>query len=256
MVERIRNLMKSGNLTFVFVLAMYAFVIVAVIIFMAGCGAIGVSEPARTAAADEPTTDKPKADEPAEPEAAETPALRDSFTITIDSKEALPERSLIATEDLGSHVMYVTVPEVKNADLAEMMDAYNMGIIEVYFRRDEGDRLPDCSAEPEASAVFYIYEKTADADGIKISWERPSAEDILETGLHLDEPSFVMKYMMICSHEDPAEIRSLIVEDYTGSVLFFDDVKGASFAVDSLDLPFDALRDSMDEDGEDSIFTI
>lgn len=233
---------ETGDFTFIFIALLYVVTIACILIgtlAATGCGqATAAKEPADAAPTNEaPTGDK---DEFTLPDAQRR---SQNFTVTITPGDGTEGRGFYAAEDLGSHVMYVTEPRV-DGDLQGLMDEYNISAVEVYFRRDEGNQLPEYLGEPEASAVYYFY--SSDAEQITLSFKSYGSEAPLIAGVHLDDPGYVMKYSVACPVEgDVSEISSMLIEDYSGGQVLFDHVAEATFTIDTLHIDAETLANAL-----------
>ncbi|MBR3135171.1 hypothetical protein IKG54_01215 [Candidatus Saccharibacteria bacterium] len=227
MKEKIRTFLKEffreGGFAFTVAGLCYLFLaIMGIMVLLSGCGQVETAE-------DSTEIHQRKL------------ASKDSLSVTIRPGEMDTEKGFYAAEDLGSHVMYITHPKV-DAELQQQMGTYHMDVVEVYFAKDEGDDKPAFEAEPEASAVYYFFQDSAKE--ITISWQDPEGAGTLVTGAHLDDPSYVMKYLVTGRKGEPEAIDCLSVSDFTGGEVYFSNVKNSRFTVDSLTIDSETLRDS------------
>lgn len=219
MKKRLRNLLKNevGILTGLLALIALCFMM------LSGCGKAGAEG-------------KPTADVKNQ---SVRRTVTDDFSVTI-RPGAEAKDGIYAKQDVGSHVMYVTCPKLDDK-LQRDMDEYHMAAVEVYFCK-EGEDVPKFEAEPETSAVYYFFQDSAKE--ITISWQDPEGAGTLVTGAHLDDPSYVMKYLVTGRKGEPEAIDCLSVSDFTGGEVYFSNVKNSRFTVDSLTIDSETLRDS------------
>lgn len=188
----------------------------------------------------ETTTDQAEAGN-AEVKASER--LRGDFAVTVRKEDVDPAKEYCARKDLDSHVLYVTIPTVDD-DLRSLLEEYHMGIVEVYAER-KADKLPVYAVEPVASAVYYVFQDSAEE--VKISWRDPGDTSPLMAGVHLDSPAYVMKYAVTAidaetdSTAAAMQIGRLQVEDFTGGEINIDRPENSTFSMASLMVDADAI---------------
>ena len=214
MKKRLRNFLKNEA----GLLAGFIALVILCAMMLSGCGKVA---------------------EPASAEQKIGGATNDAFSVTI-RPGAEAKDGIYAKQDVGSHVMYVTCPKLDDK-LQRDMDEYHMAAVEVYFCK-EGEDMPKFEAEPEASAVYYFFQDSVKE--ITISWQDPEGAGALVTGAHLDDPSYVMKYLVTGRKGEPEAIDCLSVSDFTGGEVYFSNVKNSRFTVDSLTIDSETLRDS------------